>query len=152
MITQKIKNRFFAKIHAPNRMGCCEWAGKLNSAGYGRFQANKIQYRAHRFSWIISNGDIPDGLLVCHKCDNPRCVNVDHLFLGTDLDNNLDKIKKGRANMPKGEMSHKARLTENKIKDIRNSNISSRKLALCYGVSHHAILCIKRRETWKHVE
>lgn len=77
--------------------GCWEWKGAKTKAGYGWFSA-KI---ASRISWEIYRGKIPKDMLVCHKCDNPPCVNPDHLFLGTHKDNTLDMIKKGRGRMQK---------------------------------------------------
>ena len=77
---------------------CWEWIGSKNDDGYGSIQINKTLTKAHRFSWQISNGEIPTGLCVLHKCDNPSCVNPNHLFLGTQQDNIIDMHKKGRLN------------------------------------------------------
>src|SRR5690349_3504200 len=75
---------------------CWEWKNSLNQSGYGVFYQNSVGYFAHRVSYFLMNGEIPIGLLVCHKCDNPKCVNPEHLFLGTSKDNMLDKVLKGR--------------------------------------------------------
>lgn len=86
--------RLTAKLAAqPN--GCIAWTGYTNG-GYGQLMVGGRTYRAHRLAWELEHGPIPDGLLVCHTCDNPSCCNVDHLFLGTDLDNNRDKERKRR--------------------------------------------------------
>ena len=77
-------------------MGCWEWLGEKTEKGYGRLTIKKKHYRAHRLSYGFYVGDIPEGLLVCHHCDNPGCVNPSHLFIGTDMDNVHDMIKKGR--------------------------------------------------------
>ena len=75
---------------------CWEWTGARNKKGYGQFGAGYVMYVASRASWIISNGEIPAGMFVCHKCDNPPCVNPAHLFLGTNRDNVMDCVSKGR--------------------------------------------------------
>jgi len=80
--------------------GCWEWAACTNESGYGIFHTGKKTDRAHRVSWILTNGEIPSGLFVCHKCDNPPCTNPDHLFLGTNKDNVDDMIAKGRNSKP----------------------------------------------------
>src|SRR3990167_1677914 len=76
--------------------GCHVFTGSTDKNGYGRITFRYKKHRAHRISYKLYVGQIPDGMLVCHKCDNPTCVNPEHLFLGTSLDNNMDKILKGR--------------------------------------------------------
>ncbi len=78
--------------------GCWLWTGSRNQKGYGWSRIQGISTRmAHRISWLLHRGDIPEGVLVCHKCDTPSCVNPDHLFLGTQKDNLLDMSRKGRS-------------------------------------------------------
>jgi len=76
--------------------GCVEWTGARFATGYGVFRFRGKNARAHRVAWTLANGEIPQGIDVLHKCDNPCCVNPDHLFLGTDKDNHQDKARKGR--------------------------------------------------------
>lgn len=99
---RSIEERFWEKVDKSG--DCWVWTGALGGRGYGYIAkpggsaANPGAHMipAHRVSWEIANGQIPDGLLVCHHCDNPRCVRPDHMFLGTDLDNARDRERKGR--------------------------------------------------------
>lgn len=95
-ITNKDKLRFFDKVDIRENNCCWEWKSCRSSSGYGEFYINGKNVSSHRFSYILSNGKIPSGLCVLHHCDNPGCVNPEHLFLGTQLDNMADMIKKGR--------------------------------------------------------
>lgn len=107
---------------------------------------------AHRVSWYLHHGEIPVGMIICHKCDNPPCVNPDHLFLGTHQDNIEDKCSKGRAgggSMP-GESNANAKLTEQQVLEIRKSlgAISHAELARMYGVAKVTIDKISTRNIW----
>lgn len=77
-------------------VGCWAWAGSLSKKGYGRLRYRSKNWLAHRVSWFLHYGAIPEDMLVCHKCDNPTCVKPTHLFLGSYLDNNRDRASKGR--------------------------------------------------------
>lgn len=171
MTTQQVLNsditRFWKKVQRTDY--CWTWTGRPNEKGYGRFGINYRNVFAHRFSWLITHGDIPEGLNVLHKCDNPICVRPDHLFLGTIADNNEDMRSKGRAApMPKtpnigrfqrggrmsGENHHLARLTANDVLEIRNLRATGtrlRVLAQRFGVSEANISQIAKRKVWKNV-
>lgn len=86
----------------PDLPGCWLWFGATDSSGYGSIRLNGKTFGAHRASWICYKGQIPEGLLILHRCDVPCCINPNHLFLGTDQDNAFDKVRKGRASSTSG--------------------------------------------------
>lgn len=94
-----IEDRFWSFVEV-SKNGCWEWSGSTDDKGYGQISTNKGEapIKAHRLSWSIHFGEIPEHLHVCHACDNPRCVNPDHLLLGTQKANMVDAAKKGRIN------------------------------------------------------
>lgn len=132
--------------------GCWLWTGAFSS-GYGSAMFQGKSKRAHRLSWEIFKGPIPDGVCVCHECDTPACVNPDHLFLGTKKDNADDRDLKGRnkSNSMPGESHPLALLTEGDVREIRLSSDTGTALAKRYGVHVMTISCARRRVTWKHV-
>lgn len=110
--------------------------------------------RANRLSYEIHKGEIPKGMEVCHSCDNPSCVNPDHLWLGTHKDNIRDCHKKGRANICKGSKKPQSKLTEKDVLEIRekyNNPYTSSELSKIYGVCKKNILTILHGNAWKHV-
>lgn len=145
---------FHAKVnHGP---GCWEWMGAKNPDGYGHLSVNGRAIRAPRFAWESAYGPIPEGLLVCHRCDNPACVRPTHLFLGSAAANTRDMRSKSRSSFGKnkGEAHGRARLTDEIILEIRRRQIageSERSLAAAFGVSRSWIGYIVRREAWTHI-
>lgn len=122
--------------------GCWPWIGFRDRKGYGKVGLGKRHFKAHRLAYLLAGGQIPDGILVCHKCDNPACCNPDHLFLGTNADNARDMAQKGRA--AKGESNAKHRLTDAQVAEIRAMSAQAkwgwtRAVAKQYGVSHQSI-------------
>lgn len=130
---------------------CWEYAGTINRYGYGQFHHRGKTIRAHRAMYEIANGKIPYGFLVCHTCDNRKCVNQNHLYAGTHADNYNDARKRGRLNPPRSDNHHAAKLNARDIPEIRGSNLSQRKLAKIYGVSQTTISELRRGLTWKTV-
>ena len=128
---------------------------RLNNNGYPRLTISSKCMLTHRFIWEQCFGEIPDGMFVCHKCDNPACINPEHLFLGTHTDNMHDMKEKGRAQ--RGESHHRARLTEEEVKKIRNEyvpwdkNHSIRVLAKKYKIGTTGIFDVVRRKSWVYV-
>jgi hypothetical protein len=137
--------------------GCWEWTGrKGGKLAYGRLKRNGIEYQAHRYSWEITNGPIPEGLFVCHHCDNPPCVRPDHLFLGTQADNLADRDAKGRAVYWRGEKNAATKLTEEDIREIRRLSqihieTSQAALSRRFEVSPSLISQIVSGKAWGYV-
>ena len=112
-------DRFYRGFIMPNNKNACwEWIKGL-SKGYGRMFLNKKEMKAHRFSYLHFIGEIPENNVVAHRCDNPKCVNPQHLFVGTVQDNVLDKFKKGRAIIARGENQGGSKLKTEDILKIR---------------------------------
>lgn len=141
--------------------GC--WVWRLSKCGSGNAygQVSKFcgrRYLAHRLAWELTNGPIPDGLQVLHKCDNPPCGNPDHLFLGTQADNCRDREQKGRGKgippyLP-GELSNSAKLTNTQVREIRklcDQGIKRVDIARKFNVSPGNIGFISKRETWRDI-
>jgi len=142
--------RFHSK-YVVDTSGCWIWIGSRDGKGYGHFGvASGINRKAHRVSYEMHKGPIPVGLVVCHKCDVPSCVNPDHLFVGTHQENTDDAVRKGR--VAKGENSGVARLTEHAVRLIRLSNLSERKLAALHGVHRSTINAVLSGRTWGHLD
>lgn len=148
-----IEKRFWSKVKVVDN-SCWEWQGSKDRDEYGQAFHDQKFIAAHRLSWLVHKGNLPN-LFVCHKCDNPSCVNPDHLFLGTNSDNMLDMVKKGRAPNRKGSNHGMAKLNEDKVKEIKRllSNGSTMyAVAKAYNVTFGTIRNIKNDKTWTHVQ
>lgn len=160
-----IWERIARSIRIDDATGCHLWTRDHTKAGYGRICYMGERQYAHRLVWKLTHGwSLPDDLHVCHTCDNPKCVNPKHLFLGTDADNQRDKVRKGRqlrgeklSNIMKeharrGETHPCAKLTENDVRAIRKDDLDNGALAAKYGVSQATISRIRTGITWRMVK
>lgn len=155
--------RLMSKINVTN--GCWEWKGSLSDKDYGRMRINGKKFLAHRVSYMLFKGKIPDGLFILHECDNHRCVNPKHLHLGTAKENLHEAIQRGRALIgnlnpmmmyPKrGETNNNVKLTEVQVKEIIqlvNNGVNHKEIAAKFGVSSGNISSIKNNKSWKHLK
>jgi hypothetical protein len=149
--------RFWRHVTFCPNTGCWFWTGAVQRKNYGhmgrggRREGNVI---ASRFSYEMHHGITPDDLFVCHLCDQPLCVNPDHLFLGTNSENMRDCANKGRINRSarvRGETHHNAKLTKAAVEDIRSSSLTGVALAEKYGVRPTLISMVRSGQIWRHV-
>ena len=134
---------------------CIEFHGRRTKKGYGWLCIDGKKWSAHRLSYTLNFGPIPEGMCVCHTCDNPPCINPDHLFLGTNADNVADRVAKGRSRGgdTKGEAHYKSKLTNDIVRAILlETDVTGRELAKRYGVSYKTISKVRAGRTWKHLK
>lgn len=151
-----LEERFWSKVKKGESNECWEWQGTRENFGYGFLYktGRKGWHKSHRLSWELHFGEIPQGASVCHTCDNPPCVNPKHLWLGTNAENNFDRIAKGRTANHVGEKNPRAKLKKEdimKIKELRKTGLSQQKIAGMFSVSQYAISAILLGKTWKHL-
>lgn len=148
--------RFWRKVDKSGK--CWLWIGKTkHRQGYGFIYRANRNMLTHRWAWLIERGAIPDGMMVLHKCDNPSCVNPEHLFLGTQTDNMRDMANKGRGVYPdtSGENNGGSKLTVETVKEIRKlyqpRKMSCTMLGKKFNISRATIHLVVQRKIWKHV-
>ena len=136
-------------------IGCREWTGAIGKGGYGNVKYKGRYMNAHRAAWVALRGEIPLGFGVCRSCDNRKCVNINHLFLGTRRENMLDASRKGRIVIwdRSGERNPRAKLTSEIVDNIRkiygSGLITQREIGEKYGINQGRVSSIVRRITWK---
>ena len=148
------------KFNAENH--CWEWFGPKDRNGYGVFFIKKEKGKtrrgfSHRVSYELYRHKIPEGLLACHICDNPKCVNPDHIFLGTHKENTMDMIKKGRSRNARGEDAGHSKLSAKQVLEMRKLKTGGiggptyLNLAKAYGISKNSAFLIINRKSWIHI-
>ncbi|TWS25575.1 hypothetical protein FK530_22920 [Tsukamurella conjunctivitidis] len=154
--TKPIDEQFWPKVAKGSESECWEWTASRRPTGYGQMRRLGKNLKAHRVSWEIHNGPIPDGFVVMHTCDNPPCVNPKHLRIGSQFDNLADMRAKARGVTTHhvGEMNPASKLTTPEVKDLRRRHEggeSIRALARSFSVDRKTVSDITRRNIWKSV-
>lgn len=151
--TIPVEERFWQKVNKKSNDECWEWIGSKLKKGYGSFDSRCGEGRAHRVSWMLHYGKIPDGMLVCHKCDNPICVNPNHLFLGTPKDNTKDMLNKHRDGLI-GIKNGQSKLNPEKVlisRRLRKIGWTYKKIADMFNVNDVTIYYAVNKITWRHI-
>ena len=124
-LRNSVVEKFWSLVRKTDR--CWLWCGWKGDRGYGRFVIDGVRYRSHRLAWWINGKEIPDGMLVCHRCDEPSCVKPDHLFVGTSKENTRDMVQKGRAHW---QLRPSSRPPRNPRSNGPRTNLSCRSVSL----------------------
>lgn len=154
MFTKEFVERFEEKFEKTEGE-CWMWTASVAGKGYGQMKLPKQrkQEYSHRLSYMIYKGEIPEGKYVCHTCDNPRCVNPDHLFIGTNKENLQDMKAKGRSTF--GEKNARAKLTEEQVKQIKScldSGMTQTQIAAAFNIHQVHVSRIKNGLRWEHLK
>lgn len=151
------REKFWLYVNRGEVDDCWEWTGHLWSNGYGNFKLFNGGYLAHRLSYYLHYGELPGDLSVCHKCDNRKCVNPHHLFLGTTQDNIDDMMRKGRKKPARGEKVYQAFLTSSQVAEIKwlllNTRMTHKNIASLYSIpNQNTVSRIKNGKRWSHIQ
>lgn len=154
-LSVSLEDRFWLGVdNSSGDESCWPWLRSKTRNGYGVLSRGYKERRAHRFSWTISNGPIPPGMHVLHRCDNPACCNPRHLFVGTHRHNMDDKVLKGR--QLRGASHPGAKLSDNQVMEIRKlydgKTMSNAEIAERYGIEKSSVRLIGLRRTWRHIQ
>lgn len=146
-------SRFWARVEKSD--ACWLWTGPLINAGYGKFKVESRTRSAHRFSYELRHGPIPEGMIICHTCDNPPCVNPDHLFLGTNKDNSRDMVAKNRAARLRGERANGVKLTTEdvlEIRRLRKAGVACEEVARQFSLTKAHVWRVAQGTSWAHLQ
>lgn len=152
---ESVRKRLIAKTAVNDLTGCHEWQGNIHPKGYGMMSYRNTQVRTHRISYAAFVGPIPHGLHVLHRCDNRRCINPDHLFLGTNYDNIKDMMSKGRGRKVWTKSRRATGLSASEVIAIRARVAAGERQSVLeaeYQVHQSTISHIVRRKRWRHLE
>ena len=145
---ETLRRRLFDRTQPDHISGCLNWTGALNSNEYGRIRIQKRMFYTHRLAYVLFIGNISDNLSILHKCDNPRCINPEHLFIGTLLDNSHDSRTKGR----NFHILSRKQVIEIRKRNMQRSPDSYNLLAKEFKVSKSCIQHIINKDSWKHLK
>lgn len=145
-----LRERFEAKADRAGGPDACHlWTGWKSAKGYGQLSSGARRYKAHRLAWQMENGEIPDGMMVCHRCDNPSCVNTRHMWVGSHEENMADMILKGRSPRSVGPRNGQAKLSSEQVAELRRRRSAGESvgaLAREFGVCDRHVWMIA---TWR---
>lgn len=144
----------YSSIKINEKTNCWEWIKSLSNRGYGIFNYNKKMTLVHRIMYEKYKGKIPSKMFVCHSCDNPKCSNPDHLFLGNQFDNMKDMENKCRSNKSYGESHVRAILTEDIVRKIKikfKNGLTKKQISMELNIPYHQVRYVCIGKTWKHV-
>lgn len=143
------KRNFWDKVSVTGLDQCWEWKGGINSGGYAQFCLNNKSIHSHRLSYFLTRGEIPEGAVIRHRCDNRKCVNPTHLLSGSHQDNTNDMFERNR--FPRGETSGMSKLTDEQAISIRNDKRKRSEIAREYGISEVTVKRIQLKYCRKHL-
>jgi hypothetical protein len=148
-----LADRFWEKVYQRGPDECWPFLGSIDGRGYGSIGADggKPLRRAHRVAYELVIGHIPPGMVVCHTCDHRECVNPRHLFVGTQRDNVLDMIRKGRRHSSAGERNPCVKLHADQVLAIRHDSRPAREILVAFGIAASTLYSIRNHETWRHL-
>lgn len=153
---EEFVQEFWNRVDVRGPDDCWVWQAQRDRDGYGGVEYGGKKQKSHRVSYVLANGEIPNGLCVLHSCDNPPCCNPAHLFAGTDADNVRDREAKGRGKTSRpGQLHPCAKLSDDGVRSIRSmyasGSYSQQELAVIFGISRPQICGIVNHKSWTHV-
>lgn len=149
-MTLSVEDRFWQNVNLTGPNECWNWTA-CDNGRYGSMRVNGKRKSAHRLSYGLNKGDIPSGKLVCHTCDNPKCVNPNHLWLGTDAENSADRKAKGRGHIPSGVTNGNAKLTVDEVVAIRKDKRTLKDISAEYKIGISTVSRIRNLADWSHL-